>query len=388
MRIAHFDTSMNWGGQELRVIEQIEWLNTHGHQAWVIARPRSEIIKEAQQRNLPHFELPVRGSTNPKTIFQLHAFLKRENIDILDVHGNRDATYGFFIKLLTRIKIVRSRHVTDSIKSSFLHRLIWTYGNHQIITTANKIKEMIVALGFARHERIYTAEAGDNPQRFNYQLSNAQLKRALGIPSSHKVVANIGMIRPDKGQRYFAEACDQIASRHQDVSFIQVGEATAGTQNYKRELLEYIKKISNRDRIHLLGYRHDIENYLAIADIVVIASIGTEARTRLVAQALLMKKNIVATTVGGLPEILTHNETGLLIAPRSVQAISDSIDRLLKNESFARTLRENGYQHAISTMTTEKMMMGMVSTYQKLCADEKLDQALHQQESVQLTPHT
>ena len=78
MRIAHFDTRMNWGGQELRVIEQIEWLNTHGHQAWVIARPKSKIIKEAQKRNLPHFELPIRGSTNPKTIFQLHAFLKRE----------------------------------------------------------------------------------------------------------------------------------------------------------------------------------------------------------------------------------------------------------------------------------------------------------------------
>ena len=196
------------------------------------------------------------------------------------------------------------------------------------------------------------------------------------------------MIRPDKGQRYFAETCDQIASRHQDVSFIQVGEATAGTQHYKRELLQYIKKLSNRDRIHLLGYRHDIENYLAIADIVVIASIETEARTRLVAQALLMKKNIVATAVGGLPEILTHNENGLLIESRSVQVISNSIHHLLKNESFAQALRENDYRHAMSTMTTKKMMMGMVSTYQKLCADLKRSHALHQQESIYLTPYS
>ena len=67
MRIAHIESSMNWGGQELRIVEQTDWLNQHGHPTWIIARPDSAILREAQQRDLPVLALDIRGSANPRT---------------------------------------------------------------------------------------------------------------------------------------------------------------------------------------------------------------------------------------------------------------------------------------------------------------------------------
>ena len=62
MNIAHFETSMDWGGQELRIVEQAEWLNQHGYPTWIIARPGSAILAKAQEKNLPTFAIRVRGS--------------------------------------------------------------------------------------------------------------------------------------------------------------------------------------------------------------------------------------------------------------------------------------------------------------------------------------
>lgn len=107
----------------------------------IIARPGSAILAKAQEKNLPTFAIRVRGSVHPKTLAPLLKFIRAQRIDILDCHGSRDAVYGALVKLLTGVKVIRSRHVTDPIKMSGLHGLVWRHGNHGIITTAKKSRK-------------------------------------------------------------------------------------------------------------------------------------------------------------------------------------------------------------------------------------------------------
>ena len=364
MRIAHIESSMNWGGQELRIVEQTDWLNQHGHPTWIIARPDSAILREAQQRDLPVLALDIRGSANPRTYAELAQFVRTQRIDLLDCHGNRDSAYGAALKWLTGLPVVRSRHVTDPVRSSALRKLVWRTGNHGIVVTAERVAEILVEAGFAPRDRIYVAAAGVETDRFHPQRDGQALRAQLGIPAHHRVIANVGMIRPDKGQRFFVQACLAVLAQHDDLTCIHLGEATRQTEAYKQEVLALAGDAIAEGKIRFLGYQTDIENWLAVADMVVIASIATEAQTRLVAQAFLMQKNVVATTTGGLPEMITHRQTGLLCEPASASALTEAIDTLLTDPALAATLREQAYHHAQQHMTFDHMMTGMLATYQ------------------------
>lgn len=365
MRIAHIESSMDWGGQELRIVEQTEWLNRNGHKAWIIARPGSAILHKAKEKELPIFAMNIRGSAHPATFRSLQSFLKKECVDLLDCHGNRDSTYGAYVKWLGGAAVVRSRHVTDPIRVDAFRRLIWRNGNHGVIVTAGKIRDMLVGASLARQELISVAVAGVDEGRFNPLRGGNILRQRLGIAPDEVVIANVGMIRPDKGQLYFVRACRELLSRHQNITCIQLGEATGQTEAYKQQVLAECGEALNNGRIRFLGYQSDIENWLAMADMVVVASIATEAQTRLVAQAFMMKKNVVATTTGGLPEMIDHQRTGLLCPSSNVEELSASIERLLTEPGLAESLREAAYQHAIQYMSFDYMMKGMLQAYQQ-----------------------
>lgn len=371
LRIAHIESSMHWGGQELRIVEQTEWLNNNGYPTWIVARPGSAIVEKAREKSLPFYEMPIKGSCNPSTLRKLLRFLKQNKIGILDCHGNRDSRYGAYVRWLMRMPVIRSRHVIDPIRSDYLNRLVWRYGNDGIIVTAEKIRQMIVASGLNKPDRIFVAAAGVDEKRFHPGLSGLSLRRQLGIPEHHFVVANIGMIRPDKGQLQFVKTCKTLLQKYTDTTCIQIGEAPSHSLAYKDEVLACAGEDGEKGRIRFLGYQSDIENWLAIADVVVIASIATEAQTRLVAQAFLMKKNVVATTIGGLSEMITHNQTGLLCPPDDPAALAEAVQLLMNNKEFATAIREKAYLHADQAMTFEYMMKGMLETYHQAMLSSK-----------------
>lgn len=152
---------------------------------------------------------------------------------------------------------------------------------------------------------------------------------------------------------------------------IQIGEAPSHSVAYKKLVIEAAGEDLEKGRIRFLGYHDDIENWLALADAVVIASIATEAKSRLVAQAFLMKKNIVATGTGGLPEMVDHERTGLICRANDPDAIRLAVNRLIHDRSLAESLRECAYRHALRCMTFDHMMAGILDAYRLAIASAK-----------------
>jgi Glycosyltransferase len=362
LRIAHFESSMDWGGQELRIIEQTEWLNQNGHFAMIIARPASKIIQQAEQRNIPCATINLRGTVHPFVLAKLWRIVRKNRIDILDCHGSRDAAYGALLKWLTKLAVVRSRHVTNEIKSHGWYGLVWRHGQHAVTVTADKIRKQLLEKHLAFDQDIFVVPAGVDPQRFRPDIDDRALRQSLGIAPEAVVIANIGMIRPDKGQLYFVHAARSLLDSFDNLVFIQVGEATGQTEAYREQVIAEAGDEFGK-RILFLGYHDDIEQYLALANIVVIASIATEAQTRLVPQAALMKRNIIATRVGGLPEMIDDCETGLLCAPQDHDAIAVAVKTLLTQPQLAAELRDNAYQKARQTMTFDVMMATVLTAY-------------------------
>ena len=90
MRILHTESSVNWGGQEYRILEQMEWLQENGHEAFLAARSGSDIIERARRKGLQVFEVNYKGHYDPVSILKVRDLVKKQRIDIADCHGSRD----------------------------------------------------------------------------------------------------------------------------------------------------------------------------------------------------------------------------------------------------------------------------------------------------------
>lgn len=382
MRIAHFESSMDWGGQELRVLEQTEWLNGHGHPCWVIARPGSAIASRTRARGLPLLELDLRGSAHPATAWRLLRFLRDERIDVLDCHGSRDAHYGAWLRPFSGAAVIRSRHVSNPVRRGRVADWVWRHGNDGVIVTAELIRRHLHDQGLVAPHRVFVASAGVDEARFSPALDVSGLRAALGIDGQAKVIANVGMIRPDKGQLEYVLACRALLARHPGLVCLQIGEATAQTEAYKARVLAAAGEELARGRIRFVGYREDVENWIALADMVVIASLSTEAQTRLVSQAFLMQRNVVATTAGGLPEMIVHEGTGLLVPPGRPDALAAAAERLLADPGLAARLREAAHAHGRSRLGMGAMMQGMLAYYGQVLAAIPARRARHGSEAM------
>ncbi|ALG66696.1 glycosyltransferase family 4 protein [Beggiatoa leptomitoformis] len=378
MRIAHIESSLHWGGQELRIIEQMLWLRLQGHTVWLIAHSHSAILREARRAGLACFPLDIHNAFSLPILWRLYWFLRNHQIDIIDTHSQKDSYQVCWIKWLTGITVVRSRHITNQLRNSFAHYLVWRYGNDRVVVTAQTIKAQLISLGLKSAQAIDVAVAGVDEKRFHPCLreKNQALRAMLGIPADHWVIANIGMIREDKGQLIFVHACNEIANHFNNVTFLQIGEATNSSQTYKQQVLATVANLPNKQHIHFLGYRVNIEDYLSICDIVVIASIATEAQTRLVSQAFLTKTAVVATLTGGLVEMIEPEKTGLLCPANSATALAESTMRLLRDAELREYICANAYQQAHQYWTFTQMMNGMLASYQHaFVANKKLQLA-------------
>jgi glycosyltransferase involved in cell wall biosynthesis len=355
MRILHTESGPNWGGQEMRILEQVRWLNGHGHQAWVAARPGSKIIARAVEWGLPYFEVNFRGSANPGVIRQLRRIVREQGIDVVDCHSSRDASHCTLLRLFG-IPVVRTLHL-EVIHFDWAHRLVWRHGNDRLIVVTEVLRQRLAALGLDA-AKIDVINEGIDLAEFDCRRSGDPVRTELGIPAGCKVITNIGMIRPDKGQQYFVEAAAAIAAAYPEVRFLIVGAATL--PEYERELRAHIQASPQRDKFILAGFRSDIADLIAASDCLVVSSLA-EAHSRIIPEGFAMKRPVVATRVGGIPELVTPGVTGTLVEPADAAAIAAGVIRVLESDQGA--ILENAHAMAQDRFAIEGMMRRTLETY-------------------------
>jgi glycosyltransferase involved in cell wall biosynthesis len=360
LRIAHTESSINMGGQEIRILEQIRWLLDHGHAAWLLAREDSAIYREGLKRGLPLRAVPFRGSLNPRAVLTVLDHVRREKIDLIDCHSSRDASTVLFAKLLG-IPVVRSQHICKRIKDDFFHRLTWTMGCCHIIATSNSIAHRVVNQNLGPREIIDVIGEGVDLGRFRPDVDGKPARKGFGVPDTARLVTVIGMIRPDKAQRYLVRAVDRIVEQVPEAYFFVVGSPTK--PEFMEELQQEIDRIDHKDRVILTGFQDAVEDFIAASDVIVLTS-TIEARSQVIPQAFAMKKVVVATNVGGIPEYVKDGETGFLYPPGDSEKLAELVVAALTGD--VRGITERAYTLAHETAGLDAMMNETLRSYRKV----------------------
>jgi glycosyltransferase involved in cell wall biosynthesis len=197
----------------------------------------------------------------------------------------------------------------------------------------------MVRLPRSRFQTIYN---GIEPDRFGPAEDKIALRAALGLPVESPQVTMIGVMRPGKGHDRFIDAARQLPGIH----FVLVGD---GNPSYRAELEARAQGLE--DRIHFLGQRMDVPAILSASELVVLPS-DNEALPTVLIEAGASALPVVATSVGGVPEIVQDGVTGILIPPRDPTALAQAIRRLVDDPALLQTMGRSAYEwvHARFTL--------------------------------------
>jgi glycosyltransferase involved in cell wall biosynthesis len=188
--------------------------------------------------------------------------------------------------------------------------------------------------------RIYD---GIEVDRWRAGTDAASVKRSLGLPEGCRVVGIIGNIRFWKGQEHFIDAVKILAGRYEDVYGLIVGGWGEDDRKYREGLMERVEAAGMSDRVRFLGYRTDVPELLSALDVFVHASTKPEPFGMVILEAMAARRPVVATNIGGPPEILDGGRCGLLVPPGDAGAIADACGKYLDDEVFRLETVEKAY---------------------------------------------
>jgi glycosyltransferase involved in cell wall biosynthesis len=329
-----------------------------GHHVTVIANSKSRrreahaTFKPWSDAGLDFRMLPMgapqRVWMSPRGVMRMRAMLKSIPHDVIHVHRDRAllyvlaATAGMEPPALIsqRGTTRRFRHVVIAIA----HRSPCV---HRIIAVAQAVKDALVEqnVDAAKVDVVYGSFDVDrfDPQR----IDRAAARKALRIAADQFVLLALGELNPRKDPATYIDAFARVMAQHPHVVALHAGDAKAERR------AEYERLANERcgDRMRFLGWRSDVPELLAAADVVVNASVGDEGLTGTVREALAMAKPVVCTQTDGNPELVTDEVTGILVPRRKPGVMAEAIVRLMNDPALRERLGTAGRERVLERMT-------------------------------------
>lgn len=209
----------------------------------------------------------------------------------------------------------------------------------------------------ARHPRSLAIHPGVDVAAFAAASSQRERVRAsLGASGGEPVVGIVGRLQPWKGQHVFLRAAAHVAARHPETRFVVVGDAIGGfSASYPAELRSLASTLGIADRVVFAGHRADVAAVLSGFDVFVHAS-RDEPFGIVVVEALAAGVPVVATSGGGVDEIVGHGDTGLLVGHGNHEEMAAAVERYLADPAFAAATAARGRERAAREFGVARMI--------------------------------
>lgn len=322
---------------------------------------RSGWLKDwCEGRGLPTFVLPMHGMMDWSWVSHFRRLLVRERVDVIQAHEFTANTYGAALARLVGIPMVATVHgrnyYGEQVKRRIAYRLVSRTGT--MVTVAQDLKEFLVkhvGVAAGRVHLIYNGiEAKTRRESETLSLGRTE----LGLRMDDEVVGVVGSLYPVKGHRYLLEAVPQILKVRPRLKILIVGSGSM-----EGGLKELVRGLGIQRQVHFLGFRRDVQELLSLIDVFVLPSLS-EGLSLALLEAMAAGKVVVATNVGGNPELVVEGETGFLVPPRDAEALASRLLMLLSNRDQARKLGSNGRRRVLDQFTLNTM----VQRYEQLYA--------------------
>ena len=350
------ESSPNWGGQELRLVREAQWLIQRGYRVYVACPPGGELARRLPKYGIPFFEIDFR-ITDASDLLRIARLCRA---DIIHTRGSRDTTCALWARA-HGFCVIRSRHMTVPEKPSLAQRWLYRHGSERLVAASESIRRGLVAQMSVPAETIDVVGEGADLEEYHPDVDGAEVRREWGISPSQPLFGVIGMLRGEKGQRRFVNAAMELLRIVPRARFVIVGD---GNTPYAEKLRAKVHRLfpGPNGSLFLAGYREDVPQVTAALDVLVVPSIQ-EAQTMVIPQAFAMAKPVIATRVGGIPEIVRDGETGVLVEPNDDLQLATAMLSLLENPTRARRLGATAHAYARQSLSFDTKMRALIASY-------------------------
>jgi glycosyltransferase involved in cell wall biosynthesis len=275
---------------------------------------------------------------DPGTIRRMFGRFGGWRSQLVITHSSVDSWCGGVAARLLRVPVVRVRHLSVPVGRNPATRLVYRALCDTVITTGEAIRDHLVREVGLPAAKVVSIPTGIDTARFDPKRADGmRVRKVLGIDPCVPLVGIVAVLRNWKGQLIFLEAMAKLRTKLSGAKALIVGE---GPQRHNIERRR--RELGLEETVILTGHRDDVPDVLASLDVVVSASTGAEGVPQILLQALAMERPVVATAVGGVPEIIRDGETGRLVPAEDPSRLADAIGEVLQDPASARGLAHEG----------------------------------------------
>jgi glycosyltransferase involved in cell wall biosynthesis len=332
-------------------------------------------LKLLSQAGVRVFEVPtlvreVRPILDARAMLALWCLFRRERPALVHTHTSKAGVVGRLAALLARVPVViHTPHghifygyygTVASAIIRLLERLLAKITD-RIVTLTDRGAQEHVRYGIAGAEKFATIHSGIDLAHFrSVQVDPAVKRKELGLPPEGLIVGTVGRLVPIKGLEWLLKAASRVLAEFPQACFVIIGDGPM-----LGELMQLTSKLGIGLRMVFVGAREDVPECLAALDLFVLPSLN-EGMGRVLLEAMAVGCPVVATRVGGIPDIVADGTTGLLVPPRDDRALAEAILTLLRDRSRRAAYGEAARRHVDGRFDVETMVRNIERLYDEV----------------------
>ena len=351
------DTAGTWRGAEQQVLLTARGLFARGHRVAVVAHPDGE-LRRRLPADIEVVPLATRNDVDLPAAWRLSRVIRDLQPDVVHAHNPHGvaaaATALSIASASRRPALVAAHRVDFHLNANAFSR--WKYRQVDRFVTASEAIRAMLLQGGVPPDRAVTVHEGIDVERV-VGVEPMNVREEYWFPPHSLIVGNVAALVPHKGQRFLIDAAAIVVREMPEVRFLVLGEG-----ELHASLEHEIRHLHLSQHVVLAGFRADVLGVLKGLDLFVLSSVTEGLGTSLL-DAMAAGRPIVATRAGGIPEVVLHGETGLLVPPRDAAALAAAILEMLRDPARRRRFAEAGLARVRERFSADRMVDQTLGVY-------------------------
>jgi glycosyltransferase involved in cell wall biosynthesis len=365
VRVYQFITPSQIGGAEVHVMTLCRKLAERGHGVTVVCPRGRALTRELEDRGFDVWAPRTTGKVDPVTLVRLAARLRRDRVAVLHTHLSTASLIGGLAARWARVPAVATVHGLNT-------RTAFAYAR-RIIAVSHAVCEHLVAQGMPV-SRISVIYNGIELDRYREPPDAGLVRARMGLAPGESLIGAVGRLGPEKGHSYLIEAMALLIKREG----LQARLLIVGEGRNRPVLLQTARRCGIADRVTLMGFQRDVMPYEAALDLFCLPSLK-EGLSLSALEAMALSKPVIASRVGGTPEVVADGETGLLVEPANPEALARALSELLRDRERAQRMGAAGRARVERLFDLERSVDQVEEVYRRLVGGDRRDDGDRQQ---------